>query len=245
MDTPRDALLGRLAIRKGLISIEQLEACLREQDEHLRREQNPPTLGALLVQRGYLAGAALHDLLQDQAAALTEPLAGTEVRRADGLFGKRILGHRLATPQQLNEALRVQGRLHDQGISLRLGEILVSRGVLTELQIRDVLTLQEKSVLTCPRCLKAFNVRGHTSGTATACPRCRHPELAPAPPTTIQVDGTVYGIQLIPSAPSRPSPPAPGPTAAARLPVPVPAPAGAATIEERPAALVPTLRRPQ
>ena len=60
MISKRDALLGRMAVEKGLISQADLEASLREQ------ERSPQTLGEILVSRGSLKDVDLQSLLEEQ-----------------------------------------------------------------------------------------------------------------------------------------------------------------------------------
>ena len=59
-----DLLIGRIALREGFISREQLYDCL------LAQERNPSrSLGALLVSRGYMGQADMDKLLVIQKEA--------------------------------------------------------------------------------------------------------------------------------------------------------------------------------
>ena len=56
----RESVLGRILIQNRTISPEQLQECLRTQDEALRAGENPgPRLGELLVRKGYATSEAV------------------------------------------------------------------------------------------------------------------------------------------------------------------------------------------
>ena len=65
MSTPkRDLLLGKIALRAGLITREQLYDCLIVQDRNPSR-----TLGAILISRGHLKKQDVDRLLEMQKKA--------------------------------------------------------------------------------------------------------------------------------------------------------------------------------
>lgn len=143
----RENLLGRLAVQTGRITVRQLEQCLREQESRAARGEPRPRLGVLLVQRGFLAAPALDELLAAQAAEPEPPAAATpEEAAAERSFGLKVVARGLATAVEVEESLLVQAALREHGIDLHLGEILVSRGVLTKDQVRALLARGDTSV---------------------------------------------------------------------------------------------------
>jgi serine/threonine protein kinase len=57
----RDSVLGRILIQNRSITPEQLQECLRDQDEAIRVGEGPgPRLGELLVEKGYASAEAVH-----------------------------------------------------------------------------------------------------------------------------------------------------------------------------------------
>src|SRR5258705_13405417 len=117
-----DLLLGRIAVREGLLTREQLYDCLTAQERNPARK-----LGRIMVARGYLKQADLDTLLDLQRRLVAEA-PGPK----GSLLGQILIERGLATDFQVNEALRLQGRLIDLGIVPlpRLGEILVKRGYI-------------------------------------------------------------------------------------------------------------------
>ena len=145
----RDLLLGQIAIREGVITREQLFDCLQAQ------ERNPSrSIGSIMVSRGYLRQEDVDRLVEVQVKAF----AGTGEGSADGrrgtLIGRILVNRGLATDYQVNEALRLQGRMSELGIKPvpPLGEILIQRKYLPKEALETALQLQNLQLYTCPDC---------------------------------------------------------------------------------------------
>ncbi|HXG62782.1 MAG TPA: serine/threonine-protein kinase [Planctomycetota bacterium] len=150
MSTGRgDLLLGKIALREGLVTKEQLFDCLQAQ------ERNPSrSLGSILISRGYLRQEDVDRLVRLQKQAFeTDPSSGAPRRRGP-LFGKILVDRGLATEYQVNECLRLQGRMAELGIQPvpALGEILIRRGYLDREAVETALQLQNLELYTCPDC---------------------------------------------------------------------------------------------
>ncbi|MFN3486610.1 MAG: hypothetical protein ACK44W_14170, partial [Planctomycetota bacterium] len=120
-----DLLLGKIALREGLVTKEQLFDCLQAQ------ERNPSrSLGSILVSRGYLRQEDVDRLIRLQKQAFEADSGSGLPRRRGPLFGKILVDRGLATEYQVNECLRLQGRMAELGIQPvpALGEILIRRG---------------------------------------------------------------------------------------------------------------------
>ncbi|MBI3272666.1 MAG: tetratricopeptide repeat protein [Planctomycetes bacterium] len=205
-----DSSVLRMALRTGRVSAAQVDQCIADREAGARREGRPPsTLATLLVAKGFLSEAALGELLAAVRDAIDDPAAAQDPSGlGDELFGRRLVAHGLASPEQVDDALGAQARLRPHGVAIRLGELLVGRGVLTSEQVKDALALQDKTILVCPRCSRSFNVRGHAPGREVPCPTCGGPLAAPAPGGTIRVSGSSPDLQ--PLGPQLRAPGAPG-----------------------------------
>jgi serine/threonine protein kinase len=172
MSTGRgDLLLGKIALREGLVTKEQLFDCLQAQ------ERNPSrSLGAILVSRGYLRQEDVDRLIRLQKEAFEASPASGLPRRRGPLFGKILVERGLATEYQVNECLRLQGRMAELGIQPvpALGEILIRRGYLDREAVETALQLQNLEIYTCPDC--GAPLEGHAAGSppeeACACRAC-------------------------------------------------------------------------
>ncbi len=159
-----DLLIGRIALREGLITKEQLYDCL------ISQERNPAkNLGALLVSRGYLKNEDIPRLLELQKRAM-----GDHPARQGALLGQILVRNGLATEYQVNEGLRLQGRLADLGIQPvpQIGQILIKRGYLRKEALETALQLQNLTLYTCPECGAPIDTGSGAAGSNPVCPKC-------------------------------------------------------------------------
>ena len=165
----RDLLLGKIALRAGMITREQLYDCLIVQDRNPSR-----TLGSILVSRGHLKKQDVDRLLEMQKKAFEESADGTPSRR-HALFGRLLVEKGLATEYQVNECLRLQGSLNELGIKPvpPLGEILVQREYLNREAVETALDLQSLHLYACPECGHQIDTPGEEMSRGTyTCPEC-------------------------------------------------------------------------
>ena len=150
MSNGRGDLIGKIALREGLVTREQLYDCL------LAQERNPSkTLGAIMVSRGYLKNDDVERIVGLQKQAFEGgTTAGAEPSPRSALFGKLLIERGLATEYQVNECLRLQGRMQEMDIRPipLLGEILIRRGYLYKEAVETALQLQNLQLYTCPDC---------------------------------------------------------------------------------------------
>ncbi len=161
-------LVGRIALREGIITKEQLYDCL------VAQERNPSkTLGQILVSRGYLKEADIEKLLALQKKAMNDAGFGTQAARGS-LLGRILVEKGLATEYQVNECLRLQARLSDIGINPvpQLGEILVKRGYVKRDAVEAALQMQSLSLYSCPECGARLETPGNADDD-TVCPSCK------------------------------------------------------------------------
>jgi serine/threonine protein kinase len=157
MSTVRgDLLLGKIALREGLITREQLFDCLQAQ------ERNPSkSIGSIMVARGYLRNEDVDRLVEIQKKAFQGGAdgQGTQNRRSV-LLGKILVDKGLATEYQVNECLRLQGRMSELGINPvpQLGEVLLRRNYVDKAALETALQLQNLQLYTCPECGAAIEI---------------------------------------------------------------------------------------
>ena len=157
-----DLLIGKIALREGLITREQLFDCLQAQ------ERNPSkSIGSIMVARGYLRHEDVERLVGIQKNAFEGPPGGDPaVRRRSVLLGRILVDRGLATEYQLNECLRLQGRMTEMAIHPipQLGEILIRRGYVDKDALETALQLQNLQLYTCPDCGGAIEIAGTAPG---------------------------------------------------------------------------------
>lgn len=144
-------LLGEIAIELGMITRTQLDGLLQEQG---RLKKTP--LGALLVIRGILSHQELAELLSEQKRRLKAPAGYGQLRREDTLFGRVVQKLRLAEPEEVSECLRLQAALAERGIVIRLGDLLVRRGVMNHFEVAQAMVEMGNAMWYCLACDRAF-----------------------------------------------------------------------------------------
>ncbi len=167
MSEPGSFLIGKFALREGVLTTDQLFDCLQAQ------ERNPSRpIGQIMVSRGYLRNEDLNRLLDLQKEGMERTERSGDSERGI-LFGKLVVARDLATEYQVNECLRFQGRMVEMGIQPvpMLGEIMVHRRYLKPEVVQTALQLQDLSLYTCPKCGSAL-VSSGDGGTTFACRSC-------------------------------------------------------------------------
>ena len=123
-------------------------------------------------------------------------------RDEDLLLGKMAVREQLCTQEQVEECLRVQANSRE---AAPLGDILVYKGYVTEVQLKTLLSRQQKKVMACSTCGLRFTVLTLSGGKSARCPKCRGP-LTETPAALVRTDAE-FSTRRIPLVP----PPA-GPT---------------------------------
>ncbi|HXX92565.1 MAG TPA: response regulator, partial [Planctomycetota bacterium] len=165
-----ELLLGSLAVRLKVISIAQLRDALALQDRAPSRK-----LGEILFERMNLAQKDLERLLEHQKQAF-----GESSDSPSGLLGRILVRKSLASEFQVNEALRIQGRLVEAGLRPipPLGTILLKRGHLTRDALATALEVQNFMHYRCPECESRVGISPGLRGEVPVCPSCKQ-EIPP------------------------------------------------------------------
>jgi Zn ribbon nucleic-acid-binding protein len=167
MLTKADILFGKIAIKAGMCSEEQIDECVRLQEE---MEQRKP-LGMIMLEKSYITEEQLQRIIEIQKQNLQEKAINSRTKRDDGMFGRIVLKLGFASEEQVHDAVRIQAKI-EEDIFLRLGEIMVKKGYLTNEQVSAVLEYQRTKIVVCPDCQTQFNVIMFTEGTELRCYKC-------------------------------------------------------------------------
>jgi uncharacterized CHY-type Zn-finger protein len=169
MPSDSDLLFGKLAISMGFCTQEGIEACLLVQAASPDRLP----LGRVLINEGHITESQHSQILVAQRKNMNaiDPLLKRQ--RESILFGKLAVREGLLTAAQVNECLAQQAT---QGDTRSLGEIMVSKSMLSFKQVQALLAKQEKRIMTCPACKMSFTVMSISQGKkVVTCPRCKGP----------------------------------------------------------------------
>src|SRR5436190_10432772 len=124
------------------------------------------SVGELLLQLGHITGDQFKELMAAHHASASP--AETALDESQ-LFGEAVVARGLATPDQVNDALREQAELAGQGTFKNLGELLIVRRILTSEQVKGLVHEQDQVIMICPSCGEKYNVLKQWRGKAK-CP---------------------------------------------------------------------------
>jgi len=112
---------------------------------------------------------------------------------ADGAmpFGRALVAQGLVDSDEVERTVELQSLLARRGVFLRLGELLVARGVLKGETVAEVLALQGTVILVCPQCLAQFNVIAYQREREYRCSRCDDPLRRPDQLEDVAVEDTL------------------------------------------------------
>ena len=142
MASRTDLLFGQIALEKGFISAEDLDECLRTQEKASQWKQ----LGMIMLDRNLISEAELEIVLEIQRHNLETTIDNSELKLKDVLFGRLVVSRRYASQGQVNECLREQERIERRGMFLRLGEIMVRKGYISEDAMDEILGFQNQKL---------------------------------------------------------------------------------------------------
>jgi uncharacterized paraquat-inducible protein A len=109
-------------------------------------------------------------------------------RNEDLLLGKLAVRERICTQQQIDECLQMQSMT---GSTAPLGDLLLFKGYLTPIQLKDLLSKQHKKLMNCPSCSHSFTVLTLSDGRTARCPRCKGPLVESGPDGPTRTDAEV------------------------------------------------------
>ena len=130
-----DIMFAKIAVRNGLLSHEQAQACMDDQ-RRAAEVGYEESLPAVALKRGYLTNEQIRTLERAQAIA--------QFIRAERTFARQIVKSEMLPQAQVRELFQAS---QDQGFQKPLSRTLVEQGLLTEDQVQ-VLTDLQVQVLT-------------------------------------------------------------------------------------------------
>ncbi|HYF00330.1 MAG TPA: protein kinase, partial [Planctomycetota bacterium] len=158
---PPDLLLGRLALERGLLSPDQLAACMSDQ-----AAAPAESLGAIMLRKGLIRQRDLDALLEEQKQRLAGALEMTDPKLEDALLGRLLVKQGLLKEAQLYDCLRASAEAAEAGAAPpRLVDLLVKRGLLASPSAHA----PKRETLVCPNCRSTFTA---TDGKKHACRQC-------------------------------------------------------------------------
>lgn len=168
MTTHSDFLIGRIALERGLLSVDQLAECLNDQ-----KAASGGSLGTIMLRKGLIKQRDLDVLLEEQKRRLADALDLSDPKLEDALLGRLLIKQGLVKEAQLYECLRASAELGEKGEKApRLGELLVRKGYLTTDAVDRVLPSVKKDRYHCPRCGTHFSSLGGDDGRFPICKQC-------------------------------------------------------------------------
>jgi len=160
MDDARANLFGMLAVKVGLATREQVDECLRVQQEARTTGGTVLRLGEVMARSGYLSHEQVNSILRGDFA---EP---------GKRFGELCVQMRFCPADGVKSALAEQLRLRSGGSAERLGEIMLKQGTIKPHQLPAVLSAQGFEIAECTKCRLSYNVVVDAPASSLKCARC-------------------------------------------------------------------------
>jgi predicted RNA-binding Zn-ribbon protein involved in translation (DUF1610 family) len=202
VQSKRDIMLGQIAIEKGLITQQQLDECIKEQESSSGQKPGPraPTrpLGIVMLSRGVIEQKDLESVLEEQNRRLKTVDQHLKNQKVEYLFGQLLVKNNLATQLQINKCLEIQMKLTEKGVQPvpRLGELLVEHGFVDKKTVAEVLRMQNKDLLFCTGCGRQFNVVDAEDGKTYKCKECGSVMLRRSMLESLKAEDTSFGFEL-------------------------------------------------
>jgi predicted Ser/Thr protein kinase len=140
-----------LAVSKKMVDRDTADRMLHLLDAR----DSQVSVGELLLSLGHITPEQFKELMAaHHAGAMPSETAINESQ----LFGEAVISRGLATPDQVNDALREQAELAGKGTFKNLGELLIVKKVLTSEQVKGLIHEQDQVIMICTVCAEKYNV---------------------------------------------------------------------------------------
>lgn len=184
-----DTIISRLVVLGNFATPEQVEECRAFSDSQGR---DGPSLGDLLVERGYLSQEVLDRILLLRRQKVRRLCRDEdEAIRVDRDFAVLALSDEVVGLSELESALLEQQKMRGLNLHFSLAEVLLSRGGASAPQILRLLALLDKRTLRCPGCDCHYRVVGYSETEPYRCRVCG----AKVVPTSF-LDASIFDEEL-------------------------------------------------
>ena len=123
-------------------------------------------------------------------------------------LGELAIKRGMLSQTQVDEAIAEQKEFAGAGLSIPIGQILMSKGQLTTTDVGQLIERQGRRRLQCHACKVAFNITGYDEDHAYRCMRCND-DLLPCEIVSIDratLEGKLATIRAAKAAPGKPGP---------------------------------------
>ncbi|RME85425.1 MAG: hypothetical protein D6785_04405, partial [Planctomycetota bacterium] len=199
-----DNLLVQLALQEGFITRNQLQQCQQLKAVHFPQK----SLIQILLDQRFLNEDDLR-LLQRRSQQVSQlssskdsrtTLSGTLVigtnlelqQKKDKSFGNFCIRLGFASQEQVLQCIQEQHQLQQKGLYVRLGELMLEKGILTVEQVERILEYQKKRILTCSGCKAQYNVSNYKAGTKVKCKKCGTILVVPSTLGNVKAEDSIY-----------------------------------------------------
>jgi len=185
--THLENLFGRIAVACGYVKAAEIERGIEIQ----KRSDDKRHLGHILIGMGAITEEQLMTVLAIQREQRTREERSAPARQAAATLGELAVSQGWATWTQIHECIEEQARLERFRLFMRLGEVMISRGVLDVTQVLSLLGRQQVTILGCPGCFSRYNVSKYDAAKREQCPKCGTALEIPVTIDTVKVDGEI------------------------------------------------------
>lgn len=175
-----DVELAKEAIKKGLLTEEQLKEALQQKEN----EGSVRSVITIMIDKKVLSNKAVKEIIE---ALKRKSMDEQDESYEEIEFGEEAAQKGYLTYTQLWEA--IENRLQT---SSRIEELLHKGGTLSLDDALDVLQSQGKRIMKCPECSKQYTVKDYKDGKEYTCLKCGAPLELPEKVETLSTEGTAY-----------------------------------------------------
>lgn len=125
-------------------------------------------------------------------------------KRKDQNFGILCIRMAFASKEDVQACIQEQNQLQRGGLFVRLGELMMEKGILTIQQVEKILDYQKKKILNCGGCGAQYNISNYKAGKKVRCRKCGAILVVPQSLDSPQAHGSIYMEESETSIPTSP-----------------------------------------
>lgn len=169
LQAARLTLFGEIARMTGAASEAQIRqaASLQRRIDGRRRR-----LGEIMIDRGFISRQEVKELLRLQKIHMDRPHLRLPSSMNRGLFGRIALNYTYLAPEQLHRCLALQQAAREEGEDVRLGQVMVDRGLMDPADVLKLISIQQLKLAGCPGCARRYNIPRRGGRLEMHCPEC-------------------------------------------------------------------------